>query len=160
MPAKPAPDNPFDALRRAREASGESVDDLAARAGVDPGWLAGVEKGAAPDDDEKLGLVGNALSIDLSKIFAPRRRRPASRTRAASSSSMDAAVRKAVKAEVEPLAKKVRALSDEVVALEKALREVAKVAAAAAKASKAPAKPSRPAAKKPATKKPAAKARR
>ena len=126
-------DNPFEALRRARQASGESVESLAKRAGVDPGWLAGVEDGAEPDDDAKLGLVGNALSFDISKIFAPKRRRKARASTSAASSSMDSAVRKAVKAEVEPLAKKVRDLTAEVATLKKALREVATVAVKADK---------------------------
>jgi transcriptional regulator with XRE-family HTH domain len=128
-------DNPFDKLRRAREASGESVEALAERAGVDAGWLAGLEDGGSPDDREKLGLVGNALSLDLSKIFGTRRRRT-SRTRgktATATSSMDSAVRKAIKAEVEPLARKIRDLSADVAALKKALRDVATVAVKADK---------------------------
>jgi len=160
------PADPFEQLRRARQGSGESVEALAARAGVDPAWLAQVEGGTSPDDSSALGLVGQALNLDLGAIFgrAPRRRTSTTSSRKrtstphsssrAGSGDLDRAVRAAVRAELAPLERALRDLADEVERLRRAQEETAvRVgrlaparggAKAAARASKAPGKGRRP----------------
>jgi transcriptional regulator with XRE-family HTH domain len=134
MAPRTAPPDPFEKLRRAREASGESVETVAARAGVDPGWLAGVEAGSDPGDEAALGLVGNALRISLDDLFGRKRRRTTPRGRTTTTrrsttrsgaGDMDAAVRAAVRAEMAPLERLLRDLVAEVTRLRRAEEDTA-----------------------------------
>jgi transcriptional regulator with XRE-family HTH domain len=59
-------------IRRLREAYGWTVEELAARAGVSPNWLDGVERGAAAPSLMAASAVAKALGVPLGELFGDR----------------------------------------------------------------------------------------